>query len=94
MGMEVVNGYVCRNCTDVEYAKKGVDPAHPKDGPQGAYAVDGAAKAEKADAVGAVVNERGPAVTFGGGLVALQAAPTQQVQPAPYVPGATVSLTA
>jgi hypothetical protein len=30
MAIELVNGYVCRNCTDVEYAKRGVDPADPK----------------------------------------------------------------
>ena len=28
--MQVVNGYFCRNCADVELAKRGVDPAHPK----------------------------------------------------------------
>lgn len=28
-----VNGYQCNNCTDVEYAKKHIDPAHPKSGP-------------------------------------------------------------
>ena len=94
MGIEVVNGYVCRNCTDVEYAKKGVDPAHPKDGVQGADAAASAAKAEKADAPDARGAERGPAVTFGGGLAALQTAPAVQPQPAPYFPGATVSLTA
>ena len=38
--MEVVNGYPCKNCTDVDNAKKGIDPAHPKDGPNGAYAAD------------------------------------------------------
>jgi len=26
----MVNGYVCRNCADEELAKKGLDPAHPK----------------------------------------------------------------
>jgi hypothetical protein len=30
MLLNIVNGYVCHNCTDVENAKKGVDPAHPK----------------------------------------------------------------
>jgi hypothetical protein len=25
----IVNGYYCRNCADVELAKKGMDPAHP-----------------------------------------------------------------
>lgn len=28
--INLVNGYVCHNCTDVDYAKKGIDPAHPK----------------------------------------------------------------
>ncbi|HWA61645.1 MAG TPA: hypothetical protein VG939_09730 [Caulobacteraceae bacterium] len=34
MSMEIVNGYVCRNCSDVELAKRGVDPAKPKDDPR------------------------------------------------------------
>ena len=25
-----VNGYPCRNCADVELAKRGIDPAHPQ----------------------------------------------------------------
>ncbi|AMS28804.1 hypothetical protein [Aquidulcibacter sp.] len=32
--MEIVNGYMCRDCTDVSYAKKNIDPAHPKDSAQ------------------------------------------------------------
>ncbi len=28
--MRLVNGYYCRNCADVELAKRGMDPAHPK----------------------------------------------------------------
>lgn len=34
--MEMVNGYICHNCSDVALAKKGVDPAHPKDATSGA----------------------------------------------------------
>ncbi len=30
-----VNGFECKNCTDVDYAKKYIDPAHPKSGPFG-----------------------------------------------------------
>ena len=30
-----VNGYQCKNCTDVDNAKKHIDPAHPKSGPFG-----------------------------------------------------------
>lgn len=33
-----VNGYSCNNCTDVDYAKKHIDPAHPKSGPYGVNA--------------------------------------------------------
>ena len=28
-----VNGFTCKNCTDVDYADKHIDPAHPKSGP-------------------------------------------------------------
>jgi hypothetical protein len=30
-----VNGYLCKNCTDVDLAKKHIDPAHPRSGPYG-----------------------------------------------------------
>jgi len=33
-----VNGFLCRNCTDVDRAKKHIDPAHPKSGPYGVNA--------------------------------------------------------
>jgi len=55
----MVNGYACKNCTDVDYAKKHIDPAHPKDGPFGI---------DKADAKSANPPGRAPAVTFGGAL--------------------------
>jgi len=35
MAIEIINGFKCKNCTDVDYAKKHIDPAHPKDGPYG-----------------------------------------------------------
>jgi hypothetical protein len=53
MSLEVVNGYVCHSCADVSLAKKGVDPARPKDGPEAAPAAD-------------APPERAPAVTLGG----------------------------
>lgn len=28
-----VNGFRCRNCTDVANARKNIDPAHPRSGP-------------------------------------------------------------
>jgi hypothetical protein len=62
-----VNGYACKNCTDVDYAKKNIDPAHPKDGPFGV-------NAKTPDT---------PAVTFGGVLAnasASRAAPPTATQ--------------
>ncbi|MFL5298584.1 MAG: hypothetical protein ACJ798_19570 [Phenylobacterium sp.] len=53
--MDVVNGYVCHNCTDVAF-QRNIDPQHPKDGPFGV---------NKTDAGG-----RGPAVVLGGVLKA------------------------
>ena len=35
-----VNGFLCKNCTDVDYAKKHIDPAHPRSGPYGVDAKD------------------------------------------------------
>jgi hypothetical protein len=57
-----VNGYACKNCTDVDYAKKNIDPAHPKDGPYG---------------VNAKVQDK-PAVTFGGLLAGVSASANSQ----------------
>ena len=55
-----VNGFTCHNCTDVDYAKKHIDPAHPKAGPYGvdaasdpslsAFRFDGALKGASAAA--------------------------------------------
>ena len=56
--MEIVNGYVCRDCTDVSFAKKNIDPAHPRGGTQ---PIEAAKNADKyADAV-----------QFGGALTEL-----------------------
>jgi hypothetical protein len=43
-----VNGFSCKNCTDVDYAKKHIDPARPKDGP---YGLDAKDKTEKDEPV-------------------------------------------
>jgi hypothetical protein len=31
MGIELVNGFVCRDCAEVALAKRGIDPAKPKE---------------------------------------------------------------
>lgn len=98
--MEVVNGYVCRNCTDVEYAKKGVDPARPKDGPNGVNAAGGSKAADKAKADRGVDDQGpgfGPAVQLSGAPASVQASgDAAKVQPEarPYRPGAISSISA
>ena len=66
-----VNGYSCKNCTDVDYAKKHIDPAHPKDGPYGVNS-----KASDMDSHG-----RPGAVSFGGQLAGLSAAASSVQSP-------------
>lgn len=56
--IETVNGYVCHNCNDAALAKRNIDPAHPKDGP------DGSDRKLHADAI-----RHGEAVTLGGNLL-------------------------
>jgi hypothetical protein len=92
--MEVVNGYACKTCTDVEYAKKGIDPAKPKDGPNGAYAADRAKDSERSgDAAKDTAAERGPAVTFSGALANVTA-PAEAAKSQPYKPGSGFTFTA
>jgi hypothetical protein len=73
-----VNGFTCRNCTDVDYAKKHVDPAHPKSGP---YDVNAATDPSR----------RTEAVIFGG---ALRNADATGRGAQAYAPGAQLSLQA
>jgi hypothetical protein len=72
-----VNGFLCKNCTDVGYAKKHIDPAHPKSGPYGINAKDDPT----------VKNDPSAAVTFGGNLasiIAKQTATENQVATEPW----------
>jgi len=83
----VVNGYSCKNCTDVDLAKKHVDPAHPKDGPYGINAKDqpGAADKKSPDKT-PQADAQSPAVTFGGALAGLNAGSASSVQPQQQAP--------
>jgi hypothetical protein len=65
----LVNGYACKNCTDVDYAKKHIDPQHPKDGPYGIDKdlhprLDASDPTAASDAPKTA--DHGPAVLFGG----------------------------
>ena len=59
----IVNGFSCKNCTDVDYAKKHIDPAHPKSGPYGIDAKDDPTvkQTDTATAVPGVTNVTKPA---------------------------------
>jgi hypothetical protein len=59
MSLEVINGYVCQSCADVALAKRGVDPAHPKDDPKSPGYDPATAKAD-----------HGPAFKLSGALAA------------------------
>jgi hypothetical protein len=63
-----VNGYSCKNCTDVDYAKQHIDPAHPKDGP---YGVD--AKTQPATPASFAKAVEKPAVVLGGAFAGVSA---------------------
>ena len=90
--IETVNGYVCHNCSDVALAKRDIDPAHPKDGPDGSNAT------QKTDAT-----SRNTAVVFGGNLLTGAAPgvtpagaatdPQQQARAATTSQGAKLDLT-
>ena len=68
MPVQMVNGYPCKDCTDVSNAKKHIDPRHPKDGPYGVNA--------KTDP-SSPAYDRDTAVTFGGVLSSLTANPVK-----------------
>ncbi|HEX3699247.1 MAG TPA: hypothetical protein VHV27_01095 [Phenylobacterium sp.] len=76
--MEIVNGYVCKTSCDVDLAKKGVDPAHPKDGP---YGIDSTASKDSTAAKDGDHAAFGPAVTLGGALQGTGATAAGGLQP-------------
>lgn len=68
--ISMVNGYVCRDCSDEVLAKRGIDPLHPKDGAHRSRAV-GAAQGEQTGAVSPPVigvNQPNPAADMGRSL--------------------------
>ncbi len=72
-----VNGFECKNCTDVDYAKKYIDPAHPKSGP---FGID-----KQTDPT------QSPAVKYGGSLSGAAAVEGRSAAPLPCTPAARAS---
>ncbi len=85
-----VNGFSCKNCTDVDLAKKHIDPAHPKDGPYGIDAKNQPQSVLTPQPVSATSNT--PAVTFGGVFSGQSAASNSN--PQTVASGQHVNLTA
>jgi hypothetical protein len=63
--VEIVNGFVCNTCTDVENAKKFIDPARPEAGPINQPPPE---------------LQRGPAVLLGGSLTGDQSQSQSQAE--------------
>jgi hypothetical protein len=82
----MVNGYPCKNCTDVDLAKAFIDPQHPKAGPYGANA--------KADpSLAGKHRDKSGAITFGGALSNTDASGSSSAAPS-AVRGSQVDLSA
>jgi hypothetical protein len=77
----LVNGYSCKNCTEVDEAKKHIDPAHPKDGPFGVDAKN-QPPSPSDPATEAKSKSDSPAVTFGGALSGVFQTSGASAQPA------------
>lgn len=71
-----VNGFSCKNCTDVDNAKKHIDPAHPKDGPFGINAKNNGDAKRAIERASTSGRDDQPAVVFGGQLAGLGRAST------------------
>ena len=80
-----VNGYACKNCPEVDNAKKHIDPAHPASGP---YDVNAATDPSRQG------TSRGSAVSFGGTLTALNAVQAGAQAASVGAPGARIDLNA
>jgi hypothetical protein len=84
----VVNGYSCKNCTEVDEAKKHIDPAHPQDGPYGVNAKDHAPSPSDPVSLTASASKTDtPAVTFGGALAGVTQVSGARAQPSATQPG-------
>jgi hypothetical protein len=71
----MVNGYTCKNCTDVANAKKNIDPQHPRSGPYGINAqTDPTVKSDPAV-------KQSASVKFDGALAGLNDAVSDKTQP-------------
>jgi hypothetical protein len=87
--MQIVNGFVCMDCTDVDHAKKFVDPAHPN---RAATASSEPRKAAE-EASSPTDNLTQDAVSFGGSLSRLNALDVKKsTDPKPRLAGSRLDI--
>ena len=93
---QIVNGYVCFNCSQVALAQKGINPADPPAVPGGPQTTS-----DGSPSSGGGAAQNAPAVVFGGSLSQLQGAATVQpadassaVQPASQTPAGQLNILA
>jgi hypothetical protein len=68
-----VNGFTCRNCTDVDNAKKHIDPAHPRSGPYGIDAATDPTSPKRLIKPGDDAADASPAAHAAGQVIDIQA---------------------
>ena len=69
-----VNGFTCKNCTDVDYAKRHIDPQHPQSGPYGVNAaVDPNRRADAVTSGQAAPTSEAPLIEPTGALLDISA---------------------
>jgi hypothetical protein len=73
---QIVNGYVCFNCSQVALAQKGINPANP---PTVAGGPPSQANGDAGSVAGSSNTQSTPAIIFGGSLSQTQ--PAAAVQP-------------
>jgi len=87
-----VNGFSCKNCTDVDNARKHIDPAKPNDGPFGINARNRPEDIARTTAKPFDPTYDGQAaVTFGGQLVAFTDKPATR-QPVSIATGSRIDI--
>jgi hypothetical protein len=103
--MEVVNGYVCKTCCDVDLAKRNINPADPKDDVHNPKSPNYGKPEDPRNPGKPLPAWEAKSVTFGGSLASLNkpvtaasgasdptAAPSSTSTP--YTPGSVVSVSA
>ena len=96
--MEVVNGYVCKTCCDVDLAKRHINPADPQDDVHNPKSPNYGKTEDPQNPGKPAPSWETKAVTFGGMLAKVHGAVNTQdptgTESSTYQPGSVVSVSA